>query len=769
MTAPKLLVTDLQRTITESPSNVVLIVGAGVSMGALHGSPQYQLASWAGLLHDGLNRCEALGLVAKDVRRYRELLSSDDPEAWVLAAEAISSGLGGPSSGEFSRWLRETVGTFAEASGDNDVLRSIRELSERGVVLATVNYDGVLERATGLPPVTWRQRARVERILRGDERGILHLHGYWDDTASVILGVRSYTDVVRDEHAREVLQTLRMSRTLLLVGHGAGLRDPNWSSFLRWTERVFATGEYRHYRLALEGEVEQVRAEHPRDQRIFPLSYGTAHADLGPFLASLVPPASREQAKAVVSAEPTRPARWVILRLNIRQPNYDPVEEVEVRKLVDDPDPVCLEFSCVVTDLAKTSPREWRAIARGLDEIVAQAKAIDGPTQFIIAGRAPLPVFAYLGSQMFRMGPNVIVNKFGPIWERYEAPESCPPDGRDDATIIPPGLGFNPSGRLAIAVHASKEYPDKEQSIAELLAAEQVRLVGTYKIQNLKSSHRVNPLTPAELPVYMGHLEAALDWRKQAFPQGRGLVMAIAGPAWLAFWIGHRLNPNVVGGRIDFPNHGEAGYVRALSNPMHMAPWLAGKARLQVMNAEPTDQVRVQGAKNFDTIQDALRRELGEDGPFALDFRGATRVREFMRDVEKFNPDVLHLHLHGRENGDLAFEGANTETDVVTASRFVALLQATGVQPALIVLSPCYSAMVLAPLLCGIAECVIAMKGKANTNRAIQFGHYFYEALARGNTLARAIEQGIAGSEAEGVEVYTVGDVRTQDIVLLPG
>ncbi len=739
-------------------------------MGALVNTPEYELASWSGLLHDALARCEATrGLAPADVERYRELLGSDSAESWVLAAEAITMGLGGQQGGEFARWLRETVGSFASASRRTPVLEAIRALSERGVVLATVNYDSVLEHATGLPPVSWRDRSKVERVLRGDDRGILHLHGYWEDPPSVVLGVRSYDDVVEDEHASTVLRSLRLTRTLLFVGHGAGLGDPNWSSLLKWTEATFEHSEYRHYRLALEHELRAFQAKHPSPQRIFPLGYGSKYDDLGPFLRSLVPEEVPSPPRQPASLVPEPKGRWVILRVNIVQPNYDRVEEAEALARVEDADAVRLEFSYEVARLAHISPRDWRAIARGLDRLVADAKAVDEPSRFSIVGRGPLPAFAYLGAKMARMGPVVFFNKFRQNWERYDSPERCPRGGSDDATIEAPALGYDPVGRLAIALHTSKEYPDQERSIAVILEAESMRLAGTYRIQNRAFSHRDVPLTPAELPVYLQHLEAALDWRKREFPEGDGgLVVALACPAWLAYWVGHRLNPNVTRGRIDFPNYSEQGYARAMSYPMHLAPWLAGKARLLLMNAEPDDQVRVRGHVNFDTIKTALRRELGDDGPFELEFCAALRVREFMREVEKFKPDILHLHLHGGETGELAFEDGRGETAVVGPEQFVDMLRATEVKPALIVLSACYSAT-LAPSLLGIAECVIAMKSKTNTNRAIDFAHFFYEALARGNNLAQAINQGKAGAGAKGVDVHILDGVKTDQVVLLPG
>lgn len=64
-------------------------------------------------------------------------------------------------------------------------------LSTLGVKFATTNYDGIIEEVIGSPPVTWKEDAKVERVIRDDDQAVLHLHGYWDQPESVILGIRS--------------------------------------------------------------------------------------------------------------------------------------------------------------------------------------------------------------------------------------------------------------------------------------------------------------------------------------------------------------------------------------------------------------------------------------------------------------------------------------------------------------------------------------------------------------------------------------------------
>lgn len=284
------LLQDLRQTLTTKPSGVVFIVGTGVSVGALHGSPLASLGTWAGLLAHGLRRAYDLGaLDDPTLAHYQQQLHLTKPQALLGVAEVVSHDLGAPQGGEFSRWLRETVGAFHNNIGDRDVLDALARHQRRGVLLTTTNYDHLLETVTTLRATNWRHPAAVERAIAGTEPRVLHLHGEWEDPESIVLGMRSYVDVARDAHAQAVLATLRTGRTFVFVGCGAGLQDPNLGAFIKWTGEVFARSETRHFRLCLQSEVDALRREHPREQRIFPLPYGDTHADLAPFLRALLP------------------------------------------------------------------------------------------------------------------------------------------------------------------------------------------------------------------------------------------------------------------------------------------------------------------------------------------------------------------------------------------------------------------------------------------------------------------------------------------------
>src|SRR4051812_22900489 len=78
---------------------------------------------------------------------------------------------------------------------------------------------------------------------------------------TVVLGIRSYERVLGDAHTQTIQRALATMRTLLLIGCGAGLVDPNFGALLAWMGEVFAASKYRHYR----------QAQHSTEQRTFAL------------------------------------------------------------------------------------------------------------------------------------------------------------------------------------------------------------------------------------------------------------------------------------------------------------------------------------------------------------------------------------------------------------------------------------------------------------------------------------------------------------------
>jgi len=92
-----------------------------------------------------------------------------------------------------------------------------------------------------------------------------------------------------DPHAQAVQRYLAFARTLIFIGYGDGLDDPNFGHLLDWVRQNLPAG-FHHFRLCRNGDEEALRAKHQLDERILVVSYGEHYEDLGTFLHTLVDP-----------------------------------------------------------------------------------------------------------------------------------------------------------------------------------------------------------------------------------------------------------------------------------------------------------------------------------------------------------------------------------------------------------------------------------------------------------------------------------------------
>lgn len=746
---------ELRATLATEPHRVMIIVGAGVPLGALKGTPHERRASWGGLIRDGIAHAQGLGtLDAAEAKSLASLLDSPKTGFWIAAANQLTEALGGRGHGDFRRWLHGSVGKFAPAVQDRSVLDVLAQLERLKVTLATVNYDSLLEEATGAPAVTWREPAKVESVLNGHARGILHLHGHWEDPESIVLGTSSYDEVVRDPHARAVLTSIRMLRTLVFVGHGAGLGDPNWGSFLEWTAKVFAAGEYRHYRIAREAELAQLRTPELQAQRIALVGYPGGYDGLGPFLRSLVP----ERAPATTDGSPTAssPAttsaatepepRRVLLLVNIGERHYSFVsrEDVEAHGGVPTIDEV-IEISMRDLDLARASAQLWRSIAAEIDRLVEHAEAATrsarGNICFVIAGAAPSPVFTYLGIQSKRLtGKVLLVNRnsgtgawdrIGPFGGTAELAGS-----RDVFTLNEPRVLRDPSGTMELFVACSNGYKYSPELLDPMTSGRGRPLNGVYRIV-ARLEKGAQPLDAGDLPCLTRLANAAIASRPTA-----DFVLAFGGPMWAAYWLGRECTATV-SGYVELPNFVPgAGYVPALASPMSSQPWIPGLPRVLVLAADPHDDSRTRAGAQATAIEKGLTAVLKPEARARLRVVPSARADELIDLLEEQNPNILHIHSHGGQGGSLGLENGRGDTHVITPERFLAALRSTDVRPALTVIVACHSAGLIEGLR-QLSDCVVVVHETVGYDHSATFAEAFYRALTRGKSVAKAFEQGV--------------------------
>jgi adenine/guanine phosphoribosyltransferase-like PRPP-binding protein len=261
--------------------DAVLVVGAGVAMTA---SGSSAAASWNGLLELGITRCVDLNKAfsgAWETARRAELASSD-PTDKLTAAQHITRELQGFPGNHYSKWLRDTVGSLdPSAPGIAQVLAGFQ------VPILTTNYDGLIEKVSGREATTWQDLSEIQEEVRNPGKYVVHLHGHWRQPGSVIFGYESYSRLIGDERSQALLRALISVKSIIFVGFGGGLSDPNFTSLGTWLTSTLRESGIAPLVLVREADYEQAEPRY-RQNGYNTLSYGAEYEDLEIYLANLL-------------------------------------------------------------------------------------------------------------------------------------------------------------------------------------------------------------------------------------------------------------------------------------------------------------------------------------------------------------------------------------------------------------------------------------------------------------------------------------------------
>lgn len=274
-------VQQLENELVTHPDRVLVVAGIGVSLATCSGHPN---ATWKGLLQHGLQWCQdACGTSTTTLNPFRELLAepATPSHALITIGQFITDELKQHRTGSLGSWLAKAIGSITAT--DHKLVSAISSL---GCKLATTNYDHMIEHGTGRSPITWRNRALATTFFRETTTDVLHLHGEFRQPESVILGARSYEEVCSDEFVRTALQGWMISNTLVFIGCGSGLEDPNFGSLLDWARKTLEDCHHSHFILVPTAEIDQWRSQ-LKGGIVEPIPYGTSHEYLAPFLQGL--------------------------------------------------------------------------------------------------------------------------------------------------------------------------------------------------------------------------------------------------------------------------------------------------------------------------------------------------------------------------------------------------------------------------------------------------------------------------------------------------
>jgi hypothetical protein len=248
--------------------------------------------TWTGLIRNGLDYLVHDGYVDTSNRRTRRAYEAlEDPEIDGLldAADIMSSQL--KKKGHFATWLESVFGSLSQEVRHPALIEVLKALHDRGATLLTTNYDDILEKYCGLQRISRSRQDDVAKFQRGDLNGVFHIHGSYHDPHEVVLDTTDYYEVTHSNEVQDILRTLFKYNTVLFIGCGSGLEDPNFDVLMRWASEREKNISHRHCLLVRDGDTINY-------EPLIRVKYGPNYDDLVGYLKRLLEDETHTQSRA---------------------------------------------------------------------------------------------------------------------------------------------------------------------------------------------------------------------------------------------------------------------------------------------------------------------------------------------------------------------------------------------------------------------------------------------------------------------------------------
>lgn len=266
---------------------LVIIVGAGITMGATSdeswNNPLPRI-TWKGLIMNGLDYLvqeRYLQDSHSDITMAKEMLRRGNLKSVLRAANITKTELN--DRGKYATWL-ETVfhNLHNEVSeGHRAIYEVLGALHKRGATLLTTNYDNLLEHFCALESIGRSNTKHFLEFRSGRRTGVFHIHGSYLEPEEVVLDAIDYFAVTQSAEVQRYLQSLLDDKTILFVGCGGGLDDPNFHALLKWAGERHKNMANIHYLM--------LRDEDACDHKfLLPVRYGPGYGDMLSYLNRLL-------------------------------------------------------------------------------------------------------------------------------------------------------------------------------------------------------------------------------------------------------------------------------------------------------------------------------------------------------------------------------------------------------------------------------------------------------------------------------------------------
>lgn len=261
------------QSVLRQDKPIVYLCGAGLSMAL--GGHEYGWENWIAAARGYMSAAESSEL--------KSLLNLPAENALIKAAGYALQKT--KQHETYHDYMNATIGSLAVSN--NSLASSFQAINRCGDYIATTNYDLLIEQATGLDSYTYTQSGDILKALKGDaERKVIHLHGLYDPDCGVddiIADSNQYNSIIANQGA-QFIQNLLSTNTIIVIGCGATLDDPNLAGFLSFTQKQL--GMSVPYFYLCKGNASGAGIALPDNS--IPIFYGDNYNNLSGFLNEIV-------------------------------------------------------------------------------------------------------------------------------------------------------------------------------------------------------------------------------------------------------------------------------------------------------------------------------------------------------------------------------------------------------------------------------------------------------------------------------------------------
>ena len=200
----------------------------------------------------------------------------------------------------------------------------------------------------------------------------------------------------------------------------------------------------------------------------------------------------------------------------------------------------------VIREGALKGPIDWIGLAHSVSRMAGalrRSKELRShPTEFVIAGRAPLPLFLQLGLSLSAWaGPSTLVNRRKDGQWDVLALEPFPiADSKAffDAVTFPSAVS---DATGIVAVYVSCAFGADREVLHDFIRNRGNHAAGIVEIATSEAQYLDAPVASKASNELVEHLAKVAEM----FPRRTGMAVFVAGPATLAYLVGRAINPKV--------------------------------------------------------------------------------------------------------------------------------------------------------------------------------------------------------------------------------